>query len=320
MKILIASSIYPEAIERLQEEHDVICAFNATEEMLKETIADREVLIFRSGVRITGDVMASAPNLKLLIRAGCGLDNIDMDWVRKRRLQLVRIPEPAAKAVSEMAFALMLALSRNLLQADHLTRQGRWAKREFSSGYLLTGKMLGIIGAGNIGSRTGQLGAAWGMDVIGCVEFPTLVIARQLRDKGIQLTSCDEVLARADFLCVHVPLAESTRHLINADAIARMKPGAFLINLARGGVVDEEALREALVRGHLRGAALDVHADEGEGMVSPLADLPNVILTPHIGSGTIDSQREIGERVIEIIQAFLAEQSEAVLEVEQAVA
>ncbi|HZD55468.1 MAG TPA: hydroxyacid dehydrogenase [Anaerolineales bacterium] len=304
MKILIASSIYSEAIEKLRAQHNVVCAFNAKEEELKMHIRDREVLIFRSGVQITADVMACAPELKLILRAGSGVDNIDLQYVNQKGLNLVRIPGPGAKAVAEMSFALMLALARNVLEADHLTRQGIWAKHQLT-GYLLTGKVLGIIGAGNIGSRVGRLGAAWGMEVLGCVEFPTPKVAERLEGLGIQLADIDEVLSRSDFVSIHVPLKESTRKLIDAKALGRMKQGAFLINLARGGVVDEIALYDTLMEKRLRGAALDVHESEGNGKISPLAGLPNVILTPHIGAGTFDSQREIGEIVLKTIDSFV---------------
>jgi D-3-phosphoglycerate dehydrogenase len=306
MRILIASPVYPGAIEKLREQHDVICAFGASQAELQSLITDREILIFRSGVSINAEVMASAPELRLLIRAGSGIDNLDVEYARMRGLTLVRIPEPGAKAVAELAFALMLALVRNLLEADALTRQGKWAKRELSArGYLLTGKVLGIIGAGNIGSRVGQLGAAWGMQVIGCVEHPSAASAGRLADKDILLTDCNEVLSTADFVSIHVPLKDSTRNLIGAEELSRMKPEAMLINMARGGVVDEAALYKALTEGRLRGAALDVHEHEGEGKISPLASLPNVVLTPHMGAGTIDTQREIGDRVIETVGAFV---------------
>jgi phosphoglycerate dehydrogenase-like enzyme len=146
------------------------------------------------------------------------------------------------------------------------------------------------------------------MEVIGCVENPSPTRAAELAEKGIRLTNFDEVISTADFVSIHVPLKDSTRQLINADVFSRMKPGAFLINLARGGVVDEQALYEALTEGdRLRGAAVDVHEQEGEGKVSPLAELSNVILTPHIGAMTIDSQREIGRRVIEAVNSFAAD-------------
>lgn len=310
MRILIASSIYHEAIERLREEHDVLCAFNAKEDVLKTLIKDRDTLIFRSGVQITADVMAAAPHLKLLLRAGSGVDNIDLDYVRQHRLELVRIPGPSAKAVAEMAFAMMLALSRNLFEFDRLTRQGHWAKHELTS-YLLTGKTLGIVGAGNIGSLTGQRAVAWGMQAIGCVADATPEVSADLARKHIRLTDFEEVLARSDYVSVHVPLTSATRNMIDATALARMKPGSYLINLARGGVVDEMALYQALSSGHLRGAALDVHAREGSGLVSPLAGLKNVILTPHVGAETIDSQHEIGDVVIQTISAYTQREAAA---------
>ena len=150
MKILIASKIDPDAIEKLKENHDVVCAFGANKETLKAAIQGCEVLIFRSGVDISGEVMASAPTLKMLIRGGSGTDNVDMEYVSRQGLRLVRVPGPGAKAVAELTFALMLALARRVVEADRLTKQGHWAKSEMT-GYLLTGKTLGVLGAGNIG-------------------------------------------------------------------------------------------------------------------------------------------------------------------------
>ena len=303
MKILLASSIDPDAINWLRERHEVVSAFNAPQEVLQAHIKDREVLIFRSGVEITAQVLESAPRLKLLVRAGSGFDNIDLDYLQQRRIRMVRSPGPGAQAVAEMAFALMLALARNLLEADRLWRQGRWAKFELV-GHLLKGKTLGIVGCGNIGSRVGQLGVAWGMQSWGCVDDPKPQIATALRQHGIVLKEFRELLAGADFVSIHVPLQDSTRYMFNEETLSWIKPGAFLINLARGGVVDERALYQALTEGRLRGAALDVHEKEGQGMISPLAGSPNVILTPHIGAMTIDSQREIGRIVTQIISAF----------------
>jgi phosphoglycerate dehydrogenase-like enzyme len=149
------------------------------------------------------------------------------------------------------------------------------------------------------------------MNVIGCVERPTPSVNASLQEKGIRLTDFAEVVATSDFVSLHVPLKDSTRNLFNVTVLASMKPGAYLINLARGGVVDEQALYNALVDGRLSGAALDVHKEEGDGKISPLADLNNVLLTPHIGAGTRDSQREIGERIIEIVGDFSAKQVES---------
>jgi len=313
MKILIASSIHKDAIQKLEQEHDVICAFNARDDELKAVIPDREVLIFRSGVQITADIMSRAPDLKLILRAGSGVDNIDVDYVEERGIRLIRIPGPGAKAVAELSFAFMLALSRNLLKADQLTRQGHFTKSQLT-GYLLTGKTLGIIGVGNIGSRVAYLGNAWGMQVVGCVEFPTPARVEGLCQQGVHLTDYKHVLQSADFISIHVPLKASTRYLIDAQALSHVRSEAILVNLARGGVVDESALLAALQESRLRGAALDVHEAEGEGKVSPLAGLPNVILTPHIGAGTFDSQSEIGEIVLRTVSEYMAEETGGALE------
>lgn len=306
MKILLASPIHKDALAELLEQHEVVEAYDAPQDVLKSRIPGCHVLIFRSGVKITADIMAQSPELGFIIRAGSGIDNIDLDYVLQNNIRLVRIPGPGAKAVAEMAFALMLNLARNVRTADELLRQGHWAKHHMT-GYLLTGKVLGIVGAGNIGTRVGQLGAAWGMTVLGCVETYQPERAEKLSRIGIRLTTFDEVISSGDFVSLHVPKTPATTHMINAETIARMKQGAYLINLARGGVVDEQAVYQALVTGHLNGAALDVHEQEGEGKISPLASLKNAILTPHIGAGTFDSQREIGEIALAKIREFQEE-------------
>lgn len=306
MKILIASKIHSASIEKLKENHEVVCAFGADKETLKSAIQGCDILIFRSGVDISAEVMAAAPSLKLLIRGGSGVDNLDMNYVSERGLQLVRIPGPGAKAVAELTFALMLALARNVVEANHLTRQGHWAKSEMT-GYLLTGKTLGVIGAGNIGGLVAHMGSAWGMKALGCVEHTSTERRKEFERAGIELTTCERILAEADFITVHVPLKPDTRNLIDKEALALVKPGAYLVNMARGGVVDEPALYQALAERRLAGAALDVHQAEGEGKVSPLAEFKNVILTPHIGASTFDSQKEIGDIIIETIDSFMAE-------------
>lgn len=306
MKILIASPIDPEAILELRNKHNVIIYYDATEDELKSLIQDRDLLIFRSGVSISANVMANAPDLKLLIRAGSGLDNVDLDYVKQRGLDLVRIPSPSAQAVAEMSFAFMLALSRRLFEADRSMREGQWAKYELP-GTLLAEKVLGIVGLGNTGTRVAEFGVAVGMDVMGCVEHPSPERAAMFAKKGIRLTDLEEVVSSSDFVSVHIPLKDSTYHLIDASLIARMKPGAVLLNLGRGGVIDEHALHNALDGGGpLGGAALDVHEVEKEGNFSPLVDCHNVILTPHIGATVVDTQRQIGRRLIAVVDAYMA--------------
>jgi D-3-phosphoglycerate dehydrogenase len=303
MRILVASQIAPAALTTLQERHDVRTLIGASEDDLAAAAVDREGIIFRSGVSIGPGVLA-APDLRLLVRAGSGLDNLDVATVRDRGIQLVRIPGPGAQAVAELTIGLMIALARSIVLADRHLRSAHWAKSELV-GYNLRGKRLGIVGLGSIGSRVAALGSAWGMHPIGVVERPSDERSLAFAQQGIDLADLDRVLAEGDFISLHVPLSSNTRGMIGAAELAKIKPGAFLVNIARGGVVDEAALFDALQPGgRVRGAALDVHVAEGEGKRSPLADLPNVVLTPHIGAQTVDAQEEIGREVVAIIDRF----------------
>ena len=301
MKILVASKIDPGALAALQGAHDVIVAVGASRPDLEAAMIDREALIFRSGLDIDRPLLDAAPALHTIVRAGSGLDNLDLDAVRARGIHLQRIPGPGARAVAELTFALFLGLARQVVEVDRLLRGGHWAKNEVV-GWNLGGKTLGVVGMGSIGSTVARLGLGWGMQVIGCVDNPNTDRSDVFAREGIGLVSMAEVLERSDFVSIHVPLGPTTRGLIGAAELAAMKPGSFLVNIARGGVVDEAALYAALTDGDRpAGAALDVHVAEGEGKVSPLATLPNVILTPHIGATTVDAQREIGVEIVRII-------------------
>ena len=307
MKILLASPIDPGTITALENQYDVKEAMKVDPAGLMDAIADRETVVLRSGVQLTAEVMEAAPGLRLLVRAGAGLDNIDLDYAARQGIRVVRIPGMSAPPVAEFTFALLLALARKVTLADRLLRDGHWPKPQLG-GALLHGKTLGVLGAGNIGGLVGQMGASWGMRAIGCVAHPNETVAQQLLGRGITLTDHDTVVREADFLCLHVPLDETTHHLIDIATLAVMKPGSMLINMARGGVVDEAALYAALTTGDtVIGAALDVHETEGEGTISRFAELDNVVLTPHIGAMALDSQRLIGDRVVELLHAYAQE-------------
>ncbi len=304
MKILQASPIDPGTVEALSRAHDVRSAVNAEPSRLAEAIVDREVVILRSGVQLSGEVLEGGLDLRLIVRAGSGLDNIDLEVARRRGIRVVRVPGMSALPVAEFTFAMMLSLARNVSLADRLLRKGHWPKADLG-GALLRGKTLGVVGAGNIGSLVGQMGDAWGMRVLGCVDRPSPTVSQHLSERGITLVTFEQIVDEADILSLHVPLGAATRHMVDADVLAKMKPGSLLVNMARGGVVDEAALLDQLTAGGtLVGAALDVHEQEGEGTLSPFADLPNVVLTPHIGAMALDSQRLIGDRVFDLIQAF----------------
>lgn len=305
MNIILASPIAEEAVAALRAQHDVRIAWNDFGVHQAEIMADRECLVFRSGVEMTATVIDLLPSLTLIIRAGSGFDNIDLDHARMRGIRVVRIPGPAAQAVAEFTFGLMVSLCRNVTLADRLVRQGHWPKRELG-GSLLSGKTLGVVGAGNIGSRVGTLGVAWGMRVLGCVGHIETADRQWYSDRGIEIADIATVVSEADYVTIHTPLDPTTQGLIGVREFESMKRGAFLINTSRGGVVDENALADALMSGHLAGAALDVHEKEVEGTIPDLALLPNVILTPHIGGMAVESQAAIGRRLSELVEAYLA--------------
>ena len=320
MRILIASKIDPDAVATLQATHDVVMAVGAPRDELERLMADREALVFRSGLDIDRALLDSAPQLHTIVRAGSGLDNLDLAEVQARGIHLQRIPGPGARAVAELTFALFLGLARQVVMVDRLLREGHWAKNEVT-GWNLGGKTLGIIGLGSIGSTVAHLGQGWDMRVVGCVDQPSAEREARFAAQGIELLSMGDVLEQSDFVSVHVPLGPATRGLIGRVELARMKPGAFLVNIARGGVVDEAALLEALTAGERPAAAgLDVHVAEGPGRISPLASLPNVIVTPHIGATTVDAQREIGVEIVRIIEDRARSVSEGSMTMSEAAA
>lgn len=304
VKLLLATPISPDAIDILRERHDVILAYER-DETVAQLITDRDGLIFRSGVEITREVLEAGTHLRLAVRAGSGLDNIDLDAAREQGIRVARVPGASPEAVAELTIGLMLSASRKISMADRLIRQGLWPKYDLG-GHLIAEKTMGIVGAGRIGRRVGALCNGLGMQVLGCVEHPNADKSTKLAEAGITLCDFASVISESDFVSIHTPLHESTRFLIDATAIAKMKPGTVLINTSRGGVVDEAATYDALVSGHLSAAAFDVHEQEGQGVVPALASMPNVILTPHIGGMALETQSMIGRRVAAIVDGFRA--------------
>ncbi len=302
MKLLIASKVDPATTDELQLEHELVWAVDGSEDELVSAVRGCHAIIFRSGVQINATVMSASEDLKLLVRAGSGLDNVDTTYIDDHGLKLVRVAEPGGKAVAELAFGFMLSLSRQLRRADQLTRQGIWAKYDLP-GNLISGKTLGIVGCGMIGSRVGRMGAAWDMEVLGCRDPDHSLNEVDVDETPIRIVPLEQVLAEADYLSIHVPLTAATRGLIGKEELDQMKPGSYLINLARGGVVDERALYQELTTpGRLAGAATDVHENEGPGAISPLAELDNVLLTPHMGAMAVEVQAEIGRHILSAIR------------------
>jgi D-3-phosphoglycerate dehydrogenase len=258
-------------------------------------IGDYDAVVVRS-TRLGEREIAAARRLRVIVRGGVGTDNIDLGAAASREIPVLNTPGASTVSVAELALGLMLALARRIAQADADLKSGRWSKKELSDGIELEGKTLGIVGVGRIGGALGRRAYALGMIVLGTDNERDPAG----RFDGIEMLPLDEILPRSDFISVHIPAREGGRAELGAAEIARMKDGVMLINCARGGVVDEAALLDALDSGKVRGAALDVFAEE------PPRDLrlprhPRVVCTPHLGASTIEAQSRIGMEIAEIL-------------------
>lgn len=271
-----------------------------TAEQLLTAVKRYHTVIVRSRTQVTADIIRAADNCKVVARVGVGLDNIDQEAARLRGIRVINAVEGAMNAVAELVITMMLSLARGVPRGDRDMRRGIWAKKELK-GTELRGKYLGIVGVGNIGKRLGRLARAFNMNIIG---YDVVQIDPDfVREVGMIKADLDTLLQSADYISLHVPLLESTRHMINAERISGMKKNACIINTSRGGIVDEAALYEAIRSGNLGGAALDVFESEPPGN-TPLATLDNVILTPHIGAQTAEAQslaaNVIAEKIVQI--------------------
>lgn len=301
MKLLILTHLDVDTIMKLQMQHDVSIIVGATTDNLATFLHDCEVLIYRNQITISAEMLSNAPYLKQIIRLQDDQTDVDLDYLAEKGIEFVRIPQPAARGVAELAFGLMISLARKIRCMDRRVRRQLPIPPK-AHGLTLEGKTLGIIGAGYIGRTTGELGHLWGMRVVGCVANPSNEKARRLREHGIRLMPFEEVLGSADFLVIHVPLTPDTHHLIGEIELEQMKENAFLLNMSAGGVVDEFALYTALINDQIAGAALDAHEASHLEATSPFVNLSNVVLTPHIGGMTLDAQRVVGKQIIRCIE------------------
>ncbi|KUO41443.1 MAG: 3-phosphoglycerate dehydrogenase [Candidatus Hadarchaeum yellowstonense] len=301
VKVLVTDKIDEEGIRRLREVAEVDVAVGLKPPELIERVKDYEVLVVRSATKVTREVIEAGKKLRIIGRAGAGVDNIDVEAAKARGIKVLNTPEAPTEAVAELVMGLMLSWARRLPQADLSMKQGKWLKAELM-GTELRGKTLGIIGTGKIGQRVGFLALAFGMKIVAqdCVRYPEFA-ART----GCEYTDLDTVLRQADYLTIHLPLTAETRHLIGKRELSLMKPTAVLINTSRGEIVDETALVEALTSGKIAGACLDVFSREPP-VDSPLLKLPNVILTPHIGASTHEAQKEAAILISEKIKEAIA--------------
>ena len=276
-----------------------------TPEQIAEKIGNFEVVVVRSRTKMTRELIAKADKCKIIARVGIGLDNIDQEAAKEKNIRVINAVEGAITAVAELVIGLMISMAREIPRADREIRNGNWIKKELM-GSELKGKYLGIVGLGNIGKRLGRLARALNMNIIGYDVVP--IDDEFSKEVGLMKADLDTLLSSADYVSFHVPLLDSTRHMINAEKLKMMKNTARIINTSRGGVIDEEALYNSLKDGSLAGAALDVFEVE-PATENKLITLPNFIATPHIGAQTKEAQllaaNIIAEKIIQILRGVL---------------
>ncbi len=293
-RILITDGLAPEGTVLLRREAEVIEAAGL------EQLPQVEAVIVRSRTQLGREALSAAKRLRVVGRAGSGVDNIDLAAARQAGIVVVHAPEAATVAVAEHTLALMLALARQIPRADSGLRRGEWLKATLM-GVELAGKVLGVIGFGRIGRAVGQRAAALGMRVL---AHDPLLSEDVVREAGAEPVSLGRLLGESDFISLHVPLNENTCHLLNRKRLRMVRPGARLISTARGGIVEEKALLEALDSGRLAGAALDVFEKEPPPL-APLLEHPNAVTTPHIAAQTVEAQRRAAVDIAEEVLAAL---------------
>ena len=302
-KVVIADPLSNEGLDLLAaaEGLEVVDVSSEGREALEEALRDAEGLIVRSGTRVDGPLLDVAERLEVIGRAGVGVDNIDMRAATRRGVAVINAPGGNTSSTAELAFALLLATARRVAEADRSVREGRWDRKALR-GRQLQGNTLGVIGAGRIGTEVARRAHAFGMRIL---AYDPYLSAERAADERIERVELDELLERADFVTVHVPLTEQTRGMIGVAEIGRMKPAAILINAARGGIVDERALAVALEQRKLGGAAIDVYETEPLPGEHPLRGVPNLVMTPHLGAATMEAQREVALEIAKRVRDAL---------------
>jgi len=288
MKVLVCDPIHEDGIKILKDAgFEIDISPEISYEELKGKVRDYDVLVVRSRTKVTREIIEAGEKLKVVGRAGAGIDNIDVEAAKEKGVKVLNTPEAPAIAVAELTIGLLLSLARQIPRADSSMKEGRWAKKEFK-GWQLNGKTFGVIGLGHIGEKVARLAKAFGMKIL--ITKRTPPSPEILKELEAEFVPLDELLRRSDIVSLHVPLTPQTHHMIGEREIQLMKDGAFIINTSRGAVIDEKALFKALKSGKLGGAALDVYEVEPPEDYS-LMKLPNVVCTPHIGAQTVEAQR-----------------------------
>src|SRR5499425_211720 len=301
MKVIVADKISERGVKLLKEQNGWNTVLT-TKETLEAEIAEADALIVRSATKVTADLLAKAPKLRAVGRAGVGVDNIDLEAATKRGVLVMSTPGGNAVSVAEHTFALLLSLARQVPRLDKAIHEGRWEKSS-AAGTEVRGKTLGLIGLGRIGSEVAVRAGAFDMRVLAYDPFISEAAAREM---SVELVPLDTLLAESDFVSLHTALSPATQNLISAPNIRKMKKGARIINTARGELIDESALAEALKNGQLAGVAVDVFSEEPPKN-SPLVGLPNVIATPHVAGSTAEAQEEVGTQVAVQVRDYLTD-------------
>lgn len=299
--VLIADKLAQSTVEALGDQVEVRWVDGPDREKLLAAIVDADALLVRSATTVDAEVLAAAPKLKIVARAGVGLDNVDVEAATSRGVLVVNAPTSNIHSAAEHALALMLSAARQIPAADATLRERTWKRSSFS-GTEIFGKTVGVVGLGRIGQLVAQRLAAFGAHITAYDPYVSQARAAQL---GIELLTLDELLGRADFISVHLPKTKETAGLIGTEALAKTKPGVIIVNAARGGLIDEQALADAITSGHVRGAGLDVFSTE-PCTDSPLFELPQAVVTPHLGASTAEAQDRAGTDVAVSVKLALA--------------
>ena len=304
MKVLVAEPLAPEGVALLRAQHEVDERSGLSRDELCGAIPEYEALVVRSQVQVDAGLIEAGRRLIVIGRAGVGVDNVDLEAATRAGITVVNAPTGNTIAAAEHTLGLLFGLARRIAAADASVRRGEWKRSQFT-GLELRGRTLGIVGLGKIGQAIADRAVALEMTILAVDPY---VSAEQAANHGVELVDFETLLARCDAISLHVPLTRTTRGLIGTKELARMKPGALLLNVSRGGVVDEAAVAEALREGRLGGAGIDVFEQEPP-VGSPLLDAPNTILTPHLGASTAEAQVAVAEEVAEQIIEVLAGRS-----------
>ena len=298
MKLLVCDPTDAKAVAAMREGGvEVDVRDDITPEDLEAVIGDYEGMVVRSRTKVREPLIDKATNLKVIIRGGVGLDNIDVAYAESKGIAVRNTPAASSNSVAELTIGYLLALARQIPQVTASMKAGKWEKKAFSKGTELAGKTLGLVGCGRIGGLVAQKAAALGMEVLFYRRTPTEV-------PGATQVSLDELFARSDFVSLHVPHTPETHYVVGAEAFAKMKDGVYVVNCGRGGTLDEAALVDAINSGKVAGAALDVFEDEKDERGQRLMALPQVIGSPHIGAGTGEAKGRVGEEVASIAVEF----------------